>query len=169
MHNSSSLSFSFELVVMISLDRNDREVINLLFALPGLCSNTRETEKILQLWDKKFVARQRKWFNSQLVVLTRNEQTNVSLEETKKKKEKRNQKLTTVKREETGTRLTDVRIIPGILGPAAGGTDTKGSRFRSCELVIWLIKITLAPGGKDGPGPDRIPSRDRPRQSQDSP
>ena len=35
-HNNSSLSFSFELVDIISLDRNYWEVINLLFVLPGL-------------------------------------------------------------------------------------------------------------------------------------
>ena len=30
------ISFSFVLVGVITLDRNDREVINLLFVLPGL-------------------------------------------------------------------------------------------------------------------------------------
>ena len=34
-HTNSLFSFSFELVGMISLDENDREVINLLFVLPG--------------------------------------------------------------------------------------------------------------------------------------
>ena len=45
--------FLFELVG-ISLDRNYREAINLLFVLPGLCLNILKTEKILQFWDKKF-------------------------------------------------------------------------------------------------------------------
>ena len=51
---SSSLSFSSELVDMISLDRNYCDVINLLFVLPGLYLNILKTEKILQFWDKKF-------------------------------------------------------------------------------------------------------------------
>ena len=37
---------------MISLDRNYREVINLLFVLPGLYLNILMIEKILQFWDK---------------------------------------------------------------------------------------------------------------------
>ena len=48
--------FLFELVGMISLDRNDRKVVNLLFVSPILfCLNILETEKILQLWNKKIL------------------------------------------------------------------------------------------------------------------
>ena len=47
--------FLFQLVGMISLNRNYEEVINLLFALSfGLYLNILKTEKILQFWDKKF-------------------------------------------------------------------------------------------------------------------
>ena len=46
--------FLFEFVGTISLDRNYREVINLLFVLPGLYLNILKTEKILQFWDKRF-------------------------------------------------------------------------------------------------------------------
>ena len=38
---------------MISLDRNYREVINLLFVLSELYLNILKTEEILQFWDKK--------------------------------------------------------------------------------------------------------------------
>lgn len=44
---------------------------------------------------------------------------------------------------------------------------TKGSRFRRYELVIRLIKITEGVG-VHGPDPDRILSRDGPRQGRDS-
>ena len=47
-YNNSSLSFSFELVGMISLDRNYWEVINLLSVLPGLYFNILKTEEILE-------------------------------------------------------------------------------------------------------------------------
>ena len=52
LHNDSSVSIPFELVGMTSLDRNYREVINLLFILPGLCSNILGTEKLLQFWEQ---------------------------------------------------------------------------------------------------------------------
>ena len=45
--------FLFELVGMISLDRNDWEVINLSFVL--FYSNVLKTEKILQFWNKKIL------------------------------------------------------------------------------------------------------------------
>ena len=41
----------FELVGTI--DRNYREVTDLLFVLPGLHLNILKTEEILQFWDKK--------------------------------------------------------------------------------------------------------------------
>ena len=47
--------FLFELVDTISLDGNYWEVINLLFALPGLYLNILKTEEILQFWDKKIL------------------------------------------------------------------------------------------------------------------
>ena len=47
-YNNSSLSSSFELVGIISLDGNCQEVINLSFVLPGLHLNILETEKMLQ-------------------------------------------------------------------------------------------------------------------------
>ena len=53
-YNNSSLSFPFELVGAISLDRNYCEVTNLLFVSPELYLNILKTEKILQCWDKKF-------------------------------------------------------------------------------------------------------------------
>ena len=37
---------------MISLDRNYRQVMNLLFVLPELYLNILETEEMLQFWDK---------------------------------------------------------------------------------------------------------------------
>ena len=46
--------FLFDLVGMISLDRNYEEVLNLLFVLPGLYFNILKTEGILQFWDKRF-------------------------------------------------------------------------------------------------------------------
>ena len=50
--------FHFELVGMISLDRNDREIINLLSVSPILFHlNILKIEKILQFWNKKFQKR----------------------------------------------------------------------------------------------------------------
>ena len=46
--------FLFKIVGTISLDRNDREVTNLLFVLPGLYLNILKTEKILQFCDTSF-------------------------------------------------------------------------------------------------------------------
>ena len=51
-HNNSPLFSFFELVGTMSLDKNNRTVTNLLFASPGLYSNIRKTEKMLQFWDK---------------------------------------------------------------------------------------------------------------------
>ena len=53
-YNNLSLSFSFELAGMMSLDRNYWEVINLLFVLPGLYLNILKTEKTLQFSNKEF-------------------------------------------------------------------------------------------------------------------
>ena len=39
---------------MVSLDRNYRDVINLLFVLPGLYLNILKIERMLQFWDEKF-------------------------------------------------------------------------------------------------------------------
>ena len=48
------VAFFLELVGTISLDRNDREVINLLFASPILFDlNILRTEKVWQFWNKK--------------------------------------------------------------------------------------------------------------------
>ena len=50
--------FLFQLVGMISLNRNYQEVINLLFGFPfALYLNILKTRKILQFWDKKFSRR----------------------------------------------------------------------------------------------------------------
>ena len=54
-YNNSSLSFPFKLVGMISLGRNYWQVINLLFALPGLYLNILKTEKILQFLGRKIL------------------------------------------------------------------------------------------------------------------
>ena len=51
--NNSSLSFSFELVATISLERNYWEVINLSFVLPGLYLNILKAEEILQFLGTK--------------------------------------------------------------------------------------------------------------------
>ena len=53
-HNNSSLSFSFELVDIISLDRNYWEVINLLFVLPGLENITILEERVLDVRGTSF-------------------------------------------------------------------------------------------------------------------
>ena len=47
-HKNSSLSFPFQLVDTISLDRNYSEVINVSFVLPGLHLNILKTERMLQ-------------------------------------------------------------------------------------------------------------------------
>ena len=39
---------------MISLDRNDRKVMSLSCALPGLHLNILKAEKMLQFWDERF-------------------------------------------------------------------------------------------------------------------
>ena len=50
--------FLFQLVGMMSLDKNDREVINSSFVLPsGLRLNILRTEEILQFSDKEFSTR----------------------------------------------------------------------------------------------------------------
>ena len=48
--------FCFKLVGMISLDRNNWGVINLLFVLPGLYLNILKTEEILQFLGQKILA-----------------------------------------------------------------------------------------------------------------
>ena len=52
-YNNSSLSFTFELVGTIPLDKNYQEVINSSFALPGFHSGILKTEKMLQFGTKK--------------------------------------------------------------------------------------------------------------------
>ena len=54
-YNNSSLSFSFLLVGMISLDRNYWLVINLLFVLSGLYLNILKTEKSIAILGQKIL------------------------------------------------------------------------------------------------------------------
>ena len=53
-YNNSSLSFTFELVGTIPLDKNYQEIINLSSVFRRLYLNILKTGEILQFWDKKF-------------------------------------------------------------------------------------------------------------------